>query len=96
MRIILIAWPVPSRKKPTNFAGGTPMDHKSLTKKQRLVLDAFERREEPMSAHQAWQATGIDSMGHATVYPAIFRYLRTDIRREALAPPRLKNENHSH
>ena len=47
------------------------MDHKSLTKKQRLVLDAFERREEPMSAHQAWQATGIDSMSQATVYRAI-------------------------
>ncbi len=49
------------------------MDQEPLTKKQRQVLDAFEREGKPLTVYQAWTAAGVDTVGQATVYRAIAR-----------------------
>lgn len=71
MRIILIDTLLISKDNQRIFAGGLLMHLTTLTKKQRHVLDSFERESRPLTAHQAWMAAGIESMGQATVYRAI-------------------------
>lgn len=42
-----------------------------LTPRQRTLLSVFEKADGPLTARDAWEAAGTDSMGFATVYRAL-------------------------
>lgn len=55
------------------------MAQKTLSNRQQKLLAIFESQRKPLTAQEAWNLAGQDSMGLATVYRAINRLVELDL-----------------